>query len=1234
MKEGKLKITPFLLAVFLVLLALAAELVYMGNFEYRFLTRRFNRILWEKENIMGQCLEGMKPILASGVPHGTEVENNLFARAGENGITILEYLGDRLISWSDTDFDAPRVLHDSLYSKPFVFLQNGWFLTGKVEAGPENILGLLRLRSDYSLENDIISNGFEKDFRIPASTGFSFDRNASDYHVYSSDGTFLFSLIYPPEKGRTGFIHIPLFLWGLAFIAILYLVRCLARCYAARGKHGIALLISSGLPLLVYLIVLIAGKPAVLSQTELFSPFRYTMNGFIPSLGHLFLLSILLSMFAFMFFLLLKDSERIKRTGISSWHILTLLLFPGSLMFSLYHEVFTHLVFNSNINFETYKVLNLDLFSLVGFMVIILLFSVPFLYILLVFRSESRPSLSTVCLAALATLLPFPLFFGKELLPLLAVSVFWLSVVLLLWFFSRRDASRFNRSLVLSLALSVYSLFVIAYYSSEKNKENIKIQLLSYSTENDPTAEHLLLDMWPVISSDTTLKRMMDVPYFGSDNFNSILTYLHERYFTGYWGNYNLSIVLCRRNDSLSVGIHNQFYEDCYSFFDERIIENGHQLTGTGFYFIDSKQGRASYLGRLFFDLDNSRHNGLFIDLYSDIRVFQPGYSELLLDKKYHGYAKLKDYSFAKYINGDLVIRTGDFPFNTTDLMYVDDVMDYGLLKADSHKLFLYRNGNVTVVIGSPVVSFQDILISFAYIFVFVFLFSSFINFISMKPSIGKPVGFNFRQKMQLSFIGILIISFTLIGFVIASLTIRQHREKHYENIKEKLSSINMELDDMIFSERDLSRDWKDDNNNTLEEVLVRLSNIFNTDINLYDSYGFLISSSRPEIYYRDLVSRRMDNIAFINMFILKKTEYFQQEKIGKLEYVSGYAPFYNIDNELLTYVNLPYFRMQSILAREISGIIVAVINFTLLLIVLATGLAVIISQRLTAPLAMLSSRLASVELGKKSEHLSYKGNDEVGDLVRQYNRMVDELEQSAQKLANSEREYAWREMAKQIAHEIKNPLTPMKLNVQQLFKLWTDGVPGFEERLERFTRNQIEYIDNLSSIASAFSSFARIPVANPVELDLLEQIRITMELFKSSDGITFRISAPHSDRFIINADKEQVNSIFSNLIKNAIQSIPPGKAGVIKVNLKRKGDRILVSVCDNGCGIPESLKSKMFTPNFTTKSSGTGLGLSIVKRNVENAGGTIWFESEAETGTCFHIEFPPADIRGLTPNP
>jgi signal transduction histidine kinase len=526
-------------------------------------------------------------------------------------------------------------------------------------------------------------------------------------------------------------------------------------------------------------------------------------------------------------------------------------------------------------------------------------------------------------------------------------------------------------------------------------------------------------------------------------------------------------------------------------------------------------------------------------------------------------------------------------------------------------------------VISRPVVSVQDIIITFAYLFAFIFVFSNLILLLFRKPVLKTPAGFNFRQKMQLSFISILLVSFTLIGFVTASLTIRQYKARHYENIKEKLNSIYLELENKISAEKILTSEWRDSSNNTLEKTLVGLSNIFNADINLFDPYGYLISTSRPEIFYRNLISKRMDNIAFINLFILRKSEYFQEEKIANLKYVSGYIPFYNTENEVLTYLNLPYFRMQSVLAREISNMIVAVINFTLLLIVIAMGLAVFISGRLTSPLAVLSSRLAAVELGKKSEHLFYKGNDEVGELVKQYNLMVDELDQSAQKLANSEREYAWREMAKQIAHEIKNPLTPMKLNIQQLYKSWTDGVPGFEKKLERFTKNQIEYIDNLSSIASAFSSFAKIPEANPVAVNLLEQIRITLELFKNSDNISFRVVSPYTENMVINADKEQINSIFSNLIKNGIQSIPPNKEGLIKVTLEKKIEKVLVSVSDNGTGIPESLKQKMFTPNFTTKSSGTGLGLSIVKRYVENAGGRIWFESESDKGTIFFVEFP-----------
>jgi two-component system, NtrC family, nitrogen regulation sensor histidine kinase NtrY len=1223
MKDGKLKITPFIIAVILILLAMAAEQVYLGDFEYRFRTRRFNRILKEKEKVMDNCLKGMKPILASGEPHGSASENNLFSVAGQNGITILEYFGNKLVSWSDTDFDVPLILSDSIYLKPFIFLQNGWFLTKSVQAGSERIVGLIRIRSDYGLQNDIIRNGFVKHFRIPDNTGLSRNINSSEYHIFSANGTFLFSMLYPVIKAKTNFIHIPLILWGLAFLAILYMTLCVVRYLAGQNREISAIVVSFAVFSAIYLLVLIAKKPAVLFQTELFSPYRYTMNSLIPSLGHLLLMSILLSVLAFIFYISLKTNEWFNEIDRTKWLTLTCLLIPGALFLSLYHIVFSHLVFNSNINFETYKVLDLDIFSLTGFIILLMLFSVPFLYILTVFQVNKNSDAITFILSVMTSMVVFPVFFVKDPRALFTAALFFLTVTVLIWLIKTRNTSLFNKTVIFSVVLGLYSLLLITYFSAKKTEENVKIQLVTYSTETDPMAEHLLLDIWPLISTDSTLRSMMDVVVFEKDDVDSISDYLHERYFNGYWGNFNLNIVPCRRNDSISVGVQNQIFEDCFSFFGKKILTSGHQLTGTGFYFIDSKQGRSSYLGRIYYEYFNGSSNGLFIDLYSDIKVFQPGYSELLLDKKYHSYAKLKDYSFAKYINGELVLRTGDVPYNSTDGEYIENVTDYRFFKADSYSHSLYRNGNVTVVISRPALTFQDIIISFAYLFAIIFIFSNLVLFLVRKPFFKTPAGLNFRQKMQLSFIGILLVPFILIGFVTASLTIKQYKAKHYENLREKMNSVYMELENIIPSEKSLSSDWKNRNYASLEEVLVRLSNIFNTDINLYDPYGFLISSSRPEIYYRNLISKRMDNMAFINLFSLKKSEYLQKEQIANLEYVSAYVPYYSTDYDLIAYLNLPYFRMQSVLAREISNTIVAVINFTLLLIVIAMSLAVLISGRLTAPLALLSSRLASVELGKKSEHLSYKGSDEVGELVKQYNQMVDELDQSAQKLANSEREYAWREMAKQIAHEIKNPLTPMKLNIQQLFKSWTDGVPGFEKKLERFTKNQIEYIDNLSSIASAFSSFAKIPEANPVDVDLLEQIKTTLELFKNSDNITFRVGSAYKDNIVIRADKEQINGIFSNLIKNAIQSIPPGKEGIIKVTLENGNEKVVVSVSDNGSGIPESLKGKMFTPNFTTKSSGTGLGLSIVKRYVESAGGRIWFESETDKGTHFFIEFP-----------
>jgi signal transduction histidine kinase len=1136
---------------------------------------------------MKDCLKMLEPVIAAGDHHGSDSENNIFSIASENEITILEYLDNKLIWWSDNAFDVPLELNDTTYTKPFIFLQNGWFLTESIKAGNEVIVGLLRVRTDFGFENEIIRNGFVRHFRMPADAGLSIADNGSGYRVFNTAGEYLFSLSFPEVKSNTGYILIPLIFWTMLFILFVFLSNDVVKFLSARGLTNTGLLICLIVLGLIYMFLLFYGRPEVVFRTELFSSHIFSLNGFIPSLGHLTVLSILAADFTFMLFSYLAKNPLTDAIRMKRFMVIILLLVSAGLAIIAVHFLFSHLITDSNISFEAYKVLKLNFYSFAGFTSVILLSLVPLLLIVKAMQ---------------------------------------------LWKAIRNDSvadpdiegnrSMFNLTAIFSIVLGLYALGMILINSEKKTTENMKIQALTLSAENDPEAEHLLLDMWPEMMKDTILKRMMDDKFF-QDNDASIIAYLRDTYLNGYWGNYNYTVTLCRNDDPLQIGQKGELVDNCFGFFNERIRKYGHQLSGTGFWFIENQGGRSYYLGQLFYRQAGTYTNGLFIELYGNIDVFQPGYSELLLDKKFRGYSGLRDYSFVKYINGDIVLKSGDFAYNKSDVDYIDEVSDYRIFTEEKFNHILYRNGNATVIISRPEINAGNILITLAYLFGFTFVFTNLLMLLIRRPGIRKFSMLNFRQKLQLSFITILLLSFMLIGIVVSSITIKEYRSRHSDNITEKLNSIYLELENKIAGEEVLRPDWRSASYSSLNEMLIRLSNIFNTDINLYDLNGFLIATSREEIFTRELTGLRINNMAWNHLRYETKSFYSQTEMIGKMQYVSVYVPFFNVDNEVLVYLNLPYFRMQSLLARDISNLVIAVINFTLLLIIITMSLAVFISGRLTSPLTMLSGGLASVKLGKKSEHLGYKSSDEIGELVKQYNRMVDELDESARKLADTEREYAWREMAKQIAHEIKNPLTPMKLNVQQLLKSWNDGIPDFGEKIESFSRNQIEYIDNLSSIASAFSSFAKMPGTSPAEVDLLEQVRSTLELFRNTDNVQFIVTWPHESKIFILSDREQLNGIFSNLFKNSIQAIPPDRKGVVKVVTEIIRDKVVISVHDNGDGIPEELKKKMFTPNFTTKSSGTGLGLSIVKRYVEGAGGRVWFESEAGKGTVFHIEFP-----------
>jgi nitrogen fixation/metabolism regulation signal transduction histidine kinase len=400
-------------------------------------------------------------------------------------------------------------------------------------------------------------------------------------------------------------------------------------------------------------------------------------------------------------------------------------------------------------------------------------------------------------------------------------------------------------------------------------------------------------------------------------------------------------------------------------------------------------------------------------------------------------------------------------------------------------------------------------------------------------------------------------------------------------------------------------------------------SSIIYTDINLYDSKGELLATSRPEIYEKGLIAPRMNTNSFREMVLNQRSEFTSIENIGGLNYISSYVPFVNTDNQLLAYINLPYFTRQDELTREITNLVVAIVNIFVLLSLLSFAVAVFISNKITQPLQLIQEKFARINLRGKNEKIDYEGRDEIGGLIDAYNEMVKQLSKSVEMIARSERESAWREMAKQIAHEIKNPLTPMRLSIQHLQRTWKDKSKDKDHQLERISKTIIEQIDNLSAIATEFSNFAKMPQPNNEKLNLADQLKSVINLFDNTENTKIELNLNSLSEVFVYADKEQLARVFINLIKNAIQASPEGEVSKVKVSLSVTSEKVNINVKDNGKGIPEEIRHKLFQPNFTTKSSGMGMGLAIVKSIVKNAGGDVHYSTEVNKGTVFTVELP-----------
>ena len=1202
----------FLLAsIVLFVVAFIIENQLISQNPEKKLVAGFQKKFIEQELLLDQKLDEIENlILSDGFDGNFQAElAGLFCIYDEHRIGFMILSGREILYWSSNHFSFggrfPRLMKNS----SLIELPNGTYFSKTRQPDGLKLVGLIHLKNNYSIQNQYVDNGFVKPFNLPDSFTIQEKVSEASISVTNSDGDHLFSIL-PGGKlhCNPSQLYFPAALFVLALIALFFFARRLMKEF--RNEHFLLRIIILGLSLFgLYWLHLLLNIPVSFYAFDLFGPLIYAYSFWISSLGDFTILV------GFIFFWSLNFVKELTFSGKkSSAEVIAALIFNG-MFYLLVNYLVQNLIVNSSISLELNHIGDIDSYSIVGLLIIAILFLSAFLINLKILELGEKQFADKQFLRfnfqAIIIFGVLSFIFRNTYLYVLCLFLFTnFSVVAL----RKTQLKRYSFSyLIFFISLfAFFSLVIIQQNNKSRKIEIQKLMAVILNSEHDPAAEVFLQEIQEEMSMDSIIPLLLSPPYEDLEN------YLNRRYFSGYFRKYDIQVTACAGYDSLLIEPEHLMVP-CFPFFDEMIDQFGSQIPGTRFYYLDNMNGRISYFGKLLYPLvTDSIGISVFLEFNSKLLPEGAGFPELLLDNSMIKPERYRHFSYAKYFDRGLVHLSGDYQYN----YYIDsyeipqDSSEYLLVNWEGYDHLIYQlGGDNFILVSAPSFEILDYLISFPYLFVFYFLVTLLLIFIGNPTFRRQVIIYDLRFKIQASIIAVVLGALLVVAVGTIFYNIQEYEAKHQYDLNEKMKSIAEEIDNRLNDVDVITKDLQD----WMERELNKLSNIFRTDINIYGVDGRLLATSRPEIFYRrGIQSDRMNSNAYYELVENYQVSFYQPEKIGNLRYSSIYEPIINNNGDYLGFINLPYFTRGDKLKQEISTFIVAFINLYVLLFV-----AVFLANQITKPLSLIRDKLKGIQLTEKNEQISYHRDDEIGSLVKEYNRKVEELAESAELLARTEREIAWREMAKQVAHEIKNPLTPMKLNIQYLQRAKEENSELYDEYFDRVTRTLIEQIDALSEIATEFSNFAKIPKANNEVFNLCEKLKKVTGLFESSMHVDFTLNLNENKKVLIFADREQLSRAVINLIKNAIQSIPSNRKGEIKVSLNKHEEMAVIAVSDNGNGIPEKIRQQMFQPNFTTKSSGMGLGLAIVKKIIENFKGRIWYETVIEQGSTFYIEIP-----------
>lgn len=1114
--------------------------------------------------------------------------------AGHNDLppdmVIYRYIDDTLQSWSnqfpvrDDDIASrivfPRLLKpgesissplaDITEDPSFVNYGQKWYLVKAKHLGSRKVIAGIEIVDSMS---DDSPNGVNRKLGLGRNYTVM-PLSESSGSAVTFDGRPVFKIMSNPVAGQSAATHSTMIWLAIAcFItaSILHLAQ-------KRSLKRLLLVLAS---LITVITATYLWGENMKNSSRLFSPTVYADGQLFNSLGAVLIAALLIILSVGCTFVTRNDIfRRVLRTRHKKWSlwfytVCVSLLIIGVIVFV--HVIFRSIILNSNISLELYRLNDLNVFSLLVYVTLTgLLMTVPLLVQMLM------PAL-------------------KRLLGV------------------RHDLFSAGSRTVTTILFAAYMVTMTGTLGFQKEQNRVNVWANRLSIERDIRLELEFRREEDKIASDQLIATLSAI----RNSNNIIQNRIIESYLTRASQDYDIFVELFPENVEDKRAI---------AYFTEMVSRGTVISEGSRFRYLRDGGGHSLYAGSFAYYNHGSGVTMMLLRVSPKSNRENKGYSHLL------GYSAPGDvlipsrYSYAKYSGKVLTSYKGNYSYPTI----VDDELEREIDEATDRVVrmngfthFINRiSDNDLIIVSRPKTENFTYLVSFLFLTLVFYLCLSLLTLTRIHPRHRESN--YYKSKINAAMLLALIMTLITLASVSVLFVYRRNNANLKSSMEDKINSLQTLLQARCRYITDFSEFSVQEASGILEDI----SNTMQSDITLYTTSGKEFRSTTPEVFDRMLLGSRMNPDAFESIIYKNKRYYIGKERIGSKQTYSLYAPVFNAQGRMIAIMCSPFtdesfdFKSEAVLHS------ISVITVFMILLLLARFITAKAVDKMFKPISEMGRKMNEVSINNL-EYIVYERDDEVSRLVRAYNLMVHDLYNSTRKLTQAERDKAWATMARQVAHEIKNPLTPIKLQIQRLARMKKNGNPAWADRFDEISGEVLKQIDLLAETANEFSTFARLYTEEPVEINLDELLKEEIDLFDSRDNIQF--SYMGLENATVMGPKPQLTRVFANLINNAVQAIENAHpesgdnssepfCGKILVSLRLSSKDGFYDIVfeDNGPGVSDENRAKLFTPNFTTKSNGTGLGLSICRSILEKCSGEIFYsKSFALKGACFTVRFP-----------